>query len=594
MNEVLELLIPYTKRHKKEFLGLNISIISAAIAQALIPLKISSIIDNGLIHRNKQVLYSGFFILLLLTMMDFMSQMGQRLFSNRYSNGVIYDIRQDLYVALQYQEIEYYSSETIGQIMARSIEEVLALRELLTWGYRITGLLTFLFITSFIAMVGISLPLSLVFLLLPVLLYRYVTGSSQRNVKLFYDARVKYGDLNDSLAEDLTGIKTVKSFGRELEQIAIFNVKNQEFFDASMKTVKIRSSLQAGAIFLISIGLVILVFLGGILLDQNQLTPGEYVAFMLLVLQITVPGRFTGWIGIILQNAQSAAIRLNEIFNAPVAIQEKIDPQSLQNFSGNIKFENVSFKYPAAKNFANAHTLHEINLEIPAGQKVALLGPTGSGKSSLINLIPRFFDPIEGRVLVDGIDLKHISLKSLRGQIGIVHQEAFLFTLSLHDNIAFGRSNATREQVIEAAKAAQIHEYIMTLEDGYDTIVGERGVTLSGGQRQRVTIARTLLHNPKILIFDDSVSAVDPETEAKIQESLESASSSRTTIIISQRPSSLKYVDRIIVLDKGRIVQDGTHSELMKEDNIYKDFINAVETQIKFFDWSQKIEEPET
>ncbi|MHA2275475.1 MAG: ABC transporter ATP-binding protein [Candidatus Kariarchaeaceae archaeon] len=593
MREVVDLLWPYTMRHKLKFAALNLSILIAALSQTLIVVQIGRIIDGPVQNLDKTGLYQGFAIVVFSGLLDLLAGMGQRFASVKFSTSVIYDIRQDLYEALQYQELEYYSSETIGQIMARSIEEVLSLRDILTWGYRIALLLVLLFLNSFIVMIRISPQLSLVFLIIPIILFYIAITTSRDNVQLFYDARFKYGSMNEVLAENLSGIKTVKSFGREEEQIAIFNVKNQDFFDASIKTAKLRALLVSSMVFIISIAMMVLVIVGGGFVSNGTISAGEFVAFMLLVLQIAVPGRFTGWLGIIIQNTQSAALRLKEIFDAPDLLEEKPDADILSNIEGYIKFDNVYFKYPDILTEDVPDALHHVSFEIPKGQKVALLGPTGSGKTSLINILPRFYDPKEGEVLIDGINIKDVTLKSLRRNIGIVHQEAFLFTLSIHDNIAFGNIDATREEVIHASKAAQIHDFIESLEEGYDTIVGERGVTLSGGQRQRITIARTLLQNPKILIFDDSVSAVDPETEARIQESLEQASTQRTTIIISQRPSSLKYVDRIIVLDNGHIVQDGTHSDLLDQEGIYKDFLEAVETQIKFILWDDEEEEEE-
>lgn len=591
MKEVFDLLWPYTMRHKLKFLALNLTILVAAVSQTLIPLQISRIIDGPLVDKDRSALYNGFVIIVILAFIDLFASIGQRFASVKFSTSIIYDIRQDLYEALQYQELEYYSSETIGQIMSRSIEEVLSLREILTWGYRIALLLTLLFLNAFIIMLGISPVLSLVFLVIPVILFYIAIATAKDNVKLFYDARFKYGTMNEVLAENLSGIKTVKSFGREEEQIAAFNVKNQDFFDASIKTAKLRAMLVSSMVFIISFAMMILVIFGGGFVSNGTISAGEFVAFMLLTLQIAVPGRFTGWLGIIIQNTQSAALRLKEIFDAPNLLEEQPDAINLSDIDGVIKFDNVYFKYPNIHTDDVPDALHHVSFEIPMGQKVALLGPTGSGKTSLINILPRFYDPKEGGVYIDGINIKNVTLKSLRRNIGIVHQEAFLFTLTIHDNIAFGNTNATREEVVHAAKTAQIHEFIDTLGEGYDTIVGERGVTLSGGQRQRITIARTLLQNPKILIFDDSVSAVDPETEARIQESLENAATLRTTIIISQRPSSLRYVDRIIVLDNGHIVQDGTHSELIQQEGIYKEFLDAVETQIKFISWDDEEEE---
>ncbi|MHA2249340.1 MAG: ABC transporter ATP-binding protein [Candidatus Kariarchaeaceae archaeon] len=581
MSELLTLLRPHINRHKKYFILLNTSTVVAAASQVLIPLNVSHIVDSIIVEDpSKSVLITGFFIILGFAILDLFANMSQRFASVRFAQYIIYDIRQELYQTLQFQELEYYSKETVGQIMARSIEEVFSLRDILTWGYRIAMLLALLFVGSIIAMVNVSVQLSLVFFIIPIVMVYIVRKSSEKNLQYFYDARFSYGEMSQALAENLSGIHTVKSFGREQEQVAYFNTKNQDFYDKAMDTERIRATLAPGMIFVVSTALIFLVFTGGYFVSSGQITPGNFVAFMMLVLQIAIPGRFIGWLGISLQDANSAAIRLNEIFNAPELLEEKVDARDAREIGGAIRFESVTFDYPET-----SHTLHNIDLVIPAGQKVALLGPTGAGKSTLINLIPRFFDVTKGRILIDGTDVKNFTKRSLRSQIGIVHQEAFLFTLSLKDNIALGNPEASFDEVVEAATSAQIHDFIVTLEDGYDTIVGERGVTLSGGQRQRVTIARTLLQNPKILIFDDSVSAVDPETEAKIQNSLESASVERTTIVISQRPSSLKYVDRIIVLDKGHIVQDGTHEELKDQPGIYNLFLEAVESQIRFLDW---------
>ncbi len=588
MKEILSLLKPYVKRHKKYFFTLNTATLVSAISQTLIPLTISNIIDDALESDSRAVITNGFIIILFLGIIDLLSNMSQRFSSVRFAQHIMFDIRQDLYESLQYQELEFYSKESVGQIMSRTVEEVYSLRDILTWGYRIFLLVTFLFIASFFVMIQISIQLSAIFLIIPIIIMLIIKKSSKNNLQLFYDARFKYGELNEVLAENLSGIQTVKSFGREQEQIAIFNVKNQEFYETALKTVNVRATLMPGMIFIISFALISLVFIGGLFVSRDIISPGNFVAFMLLVLQIAIPGRFIGWFGIILQDANSAAIRLNEIFNAPELIKDKSDALIVEDINGEIRFEDVSFDYPQTP-----HTLHNIDLTIPPGQKVALLGPTGAGKSSLINLIPRFFDPTKGRITIDGIDIIDYNKQSLRSHIGIVHQEAFLFTLSILDNIAFGNPKASREDIVNAAKIAQIHDFIENLDDAYDTIVGERGVTLSGGQRQRITIARTLLQNPRILIFDDSVSAVDPETESKIQASLENAATDRTTIIISQRPSSLRYVDRIIILNKGHIVQDGTHTELKKQDGIYKQFLDAIKTQIQFMDWD-KSEEVDT
>ena len=554
---------------------------SAATAQTLIPLKISDIIDQTLADANKSSLLIGFIILLGFTLLDLLANMIQRRFTVKMSQNVIFDLRQDLFEVLQSHELEFYSKESVGQIMSRSIEEVYSMRELLTWGYRITALVTFLFIGSIISIMRFSWQLGLVFMIIPIIVVVLTTKTSARNKELFYGARFKFGELSEVLAENLSGIQTVKSFGAEDEQIQNFNIYNQEFYEASMKTAGVRARIIPGMIFLIASMMVGLVFLGGGMVAMGELTVGNFVAFMLLSLNIAIPGRFLGFIGILIQDGNSAAIRINEILQAPPFLDEDKSANDIDTISGKIEFDNVSFGYPNANN-----SLCNINFTINPGEKIALLGKTGSGKSSLINLLPRFFDPTEGRILIDDKDIKTaFTIHSLRKQIGIVHQESFLFTVSIHENIAFGCAGASREDVIKAAKAAQIHDFIETLEDGYDTIVGERGITLSGGQRQRVSIAQTIMTQPKILIFDDSVSAIDPKTESRIQEALQDSMEDRTTIIISQRPSSLQYVNKVFVLDEGRIIQSGTHDELMKIEGAYRDYITQVYENVKFMDW---------
>ncbi len=581
MRELLTLLKPYIKKHKLFFAGVNLASIGAATAQTLIPLKISEIIDITLEEASKSSLLIGFVILIGFTLLDLLANMIQRRFTVKMSQNVIFDLRQDLFEVLQGHELEFYSKESVGQIMSRSIEEVYSMRELLTWGYRITALVTFLFIGSIVSIMSISWQLGLVFLIIPIIVVVLTTKTSARNKELFYGARFKFGELSEVLAENLSGIQTVKSFGAEDEQIQNFNVYNQEFYDASMKTAGVRARIIPGMIFLIASMLVGLVFLGGGMVAMGDLTVGNFVAFMLLSLNIAIPGRFLGFIGILVQDGNSAAIRINEILQAPPFLDEGKSANDVDSIKGKIEFENVSFGYPGANN-----SLCNINFTINPGEKIALLGRTGSGKSSLINLLPRFFDPTEGRILIDEKDIKtEYTMRSLRKQIGIVHQESFLFTVSIHENIAFGCANASREDVINAAKAAQIHDFIETLDEGYDTIVGERGITLSGGQRQRVSIAQTLMTKPKILVFDDSVSAIDPKTEAKIQDALQESMEDRTTIIISQRPSSLQYVNKVFVLDNGRIIQSGTHDELMATEGAYKNYISQVYANVKFMDW---------
>ncbi len=434
-----------------------------------------------------------------------------------------------------------------------------------------------LFIGALISLLNTSLTLALVFLMIvPVILF--VLGySTKRNAEKFYKSQYEFGRVSETLAENFAGIKTVKSFGREFDEIERFNKVNQDFLDASLEVVKVRATLQPGMIFLLSLSLVILLFVGGAFTSLGIIDTGSFVAFMLLSLQIMVPGRFMGDLAIQLQTANTAARRLEEVLNAEKHLKEIPNAPDIRPETYSIEFDHVYFRYPKSKNYV----LKDISLKINEGERIALLGPTGSGKSTLINLIPRFFDPEKGVIKIGGCDIRRYSLKSVRDLVGIVHQDNFLFTLSIRDNIAFGKKDASFDEIVKAAKLAKAHDFIMEFPDGYDTIVGERGVTLSGGQRQRIAIARVLLANPPILIFDDSVSAVDPETEAILQKNINDHLGTKTMIIISQRPSSLKYVDRIVMLEKGQVVQDGRHEDLISQPGLYREFIDAIEQQVE-------------
>ena len=595
MKDFLRFIYPYALEHKKYFLFVNIAVIIQAIVEINIPLQIAVIIDTALdVEKNinpnnaKLIVINGFFILVLLALIEWFLNFIVRIASVYFSQGVMEGIRQTFFRKMQEQELEFYSKETIGQLMERTIDSVFQMQDILTWGWRITLLIAWLSIGTTIA-IFIEAPMLAIFFvfIFPIILW-VLRRSSNKNAQIFYNTRKKYGDLNEILAENLSGIRTVKSFGREFEQIKNFGERHVIYSNAASLEIKVRSHLRPGMLFLIYLGVIVLLFIGGAFTQLGVISAGKFVAFMLLVIQISVPGRFLGDLGIATQMADAASLRLGEVLNTTVTITDKPNALELQGINKEINFENVCFTYPNSK----VEVLHNINLTIKAGEKIALLGATGSGKSTLINLLPRFFDPTRGRILIDGIDIREYTKKSLREQIEIVHQDNFLFTMSIHDNIAFGSPEAPRQKIIEAGKIAQGHDFIIgELPDQYDSIVGERGVTLSGGQRQRVTIARAVLTNPDLLILDDAVSAVDPETEARLQNTLKEVAQTRTSIVISQRPSSLQFVNRIVVLDEGSIVQEGTHSDLVSKPGIYRDFVTTVENQVKFIDWEKDSEE---
>lgn len=532
-------------------------------------------------------IYVAFLILFALAVLDYIAQLGMRFTGVRFQRDVMESIRRDVFKKLHQQELEYYSKETVGQLMERTVDEVYQFQEILAWGVRIVATIIIVSAIVIAIMFFTSPILAFVFALTYPLLLYVLKKTSSKNAQIFYDTRLKFGNLSDVMAENLSGIKTVKSFGREKEQIDNFKTKNTDYIDSSNELVAVKSFLQPGMIAIYSVAVVTFMAAGGFFLGTNFILPGVFASFMLLILRLGQQTRFLGDLGIDLLMADSSSLRLNEVLKADLVLEDDSDSEVLTKMNGFIEFKNVSFTYPGN----DYKSLERINLKIKPGEKVALLGPTGSGKTTLVNLIPRFYDPTEGTVLIDNKDIRHLNRKSIRNFIQIVHQDNFLYTISLFENISFGKPEADLPEVIEYSKASQIHTFIDSLDKKYDTIVGERGVSLSGGQRQRTTIARGLLVKPTIIIFDDSVSAIDPETEAKIQETISQLDKDITLIVISQRPSSLKFVDRIIVLEDGMITQEGSHNELIQVDGLYRRFINSVKKQVKFIDWDESIQD---
>lgn len=584
----LKFIKPYVREHKRPFLLSNLFILLGACTQIGIPLYIQQVIDIIYPRQAQNEIFIAFIILVILAFIDYVANLGMRMTGVYFARNTIESIRRDVFRKLHQQELEYYDKESTGQLLARTMDDVFYLQDVLSWAWRIVATLIAISSGIIVVMFLTSPELALIFALTyPILLIVLKTISS-RNAQIFYDSRYKFGVMADTMAENLSGIKTVKSFGSEEQQINLFKSKNNDYIAKANEQVRVRSYLRPGMISLYSIAVVSFLFSGGLFLESNLISTGVFVSFMYLILKLTQQMRFLGFLGIDIMIADSSAKRLNEILQYPLVLEDEPDAIKLDSINGKIEFDNVSFKYIGN----DYYSLENVSLTINPGEKVALLGPTGSGKTTLVNLIPRFYDPTEGKILIDGIDIKTVTRQSLRDYIQIVHQDNFLYTVSLFENISFGKTESDLGEVIEYASASQIHKFIDSLDKKYETIVGERGVTLSGGQRQRTTIARGLLIKPKIIIFDDSVSAVDPDTEARIQETLSKIDEEITLIIISQRPSSLKYVDRIIVLDEGQVIQSGTHSELIKEENgLYSRFVNSVKKQVKFIDWDKSVSE---
>ena len=404
----------------------------------------------------------------------------------------------------------------------------------------------------------------LALLTMPLLAHRAtVFGSRYRPLSMALQEQLAV--LTTRLEQNLRGARIVKAFAQEDAEIERFEAENRRWFGLAADSAKLMAFNMPLLDLIANIATVIIIWLGGLQVIRGGMTIGELVAFLTYLAQLTGPIRRLGFVIPSIAMAGAASERIFEILDEETQVKEAEGAQPLGPVRGHLQFDEVSFSYARPHN-----VLREVSFEVQPGQVLALLGPTGSGKSSIINMIPRFYDPTEGRILLDGKDVRGATLQSLRSQIGIVLQESTLFATTIRENIAFGRPDAGEEEIIEAAQAAQAHEFIESFPEGYDTRVGERGATLSGGQRQRVAIARTLLTDPRILILDDATSSVDTQTEHLIQQALANLMQGRTSVIIAQRLSTVRLADQILILEKGRISAAGQHKDLLESSALYR------------------------
>jgi ATP-binding cassette, subfamily B, multidrug efflux pump len=478
----------------------------------------------------------------------------------------VYKLRNSLYEKLQFLSFRYYDNAKTGDLMSRLTADVEGFRFFLSFG--ISELIRFVLLIgiSFSVMFYYSISLTFVTLatlpFLAVVVYKFDKAVHPA----FRGIRKSFGKLNTKVQENISGINTVKSLSRESYEIGRFNDSNGEYKDKYLFTSDIWAKYFPLMEFLGNISVVLLLGYGGYLVMNGSLKPGELVAFYSLVWYIMWPIMNLGFVVNLFSQSKASGERLLEILEADAEIEDKDGAIETEKLSGEVQFSNVTLKYGNDENEA----LYDISFKARQGQTIGLIGSTGSGKTSITQLMTRFYEPVEGQVLIDGRDINDYSLRSLRSNIGIVLQESFLFSSSIKTNISYGKPDATMEEIVDAAKRAQAHSFIMELPDGYDTILGERGMGLSGGQKQRIAIARAICVNPSILILDDATSAVDMETEFKIQKALLEVMKGRTTFIIAHRISSLKHADEILVLENGSIAERGSHEQLIKNGGTYQ------------------------
>ncbi len=490
----------------------------------------------------------------------------ERIMMEWIGQRTIYDLRNSIYQHLQNLSFSFYDKAQTGQLMSRATADVEQLRRFISFGTMrlVSSFFTFVFVL--VTCLSMNWQLTILSLSTMPFLAWSVAMFSKHVRPRYRKIQQQMAELTTVLQENVTGVRVVRAFAQEEREIEKFRKKNWEYLEQNIITVRLWAFYFPLMNFITGAGTTLILWYGGRSVILGTMTIGQMLAFNALLMRLVAPVRMLGWLVNMYNQASAATSRIFEILDTKPDVQDRPGAKSMAAVKGHIRFEDVSFGYDG-----ESLVLKHLNIDARPGQRVALLGATGSGKSTVINLIPRFYDVSEGKVTVDGTDIRDVTIESLRKQIGIVLQETFLFSATIRENIAYGHTNATEAEIIAAAKAARIHDFIISLPEGYDSLVGERGVGLSGGQKQRIAIARALLMDPRILILDDSTSSVDTETEYLIQLALEELMQNRTTFVIAQRLSTVKNADQIIVLQDGAIAEQGTHEVLLEQGGIYRE-----------------------
>lgn len=517
---------------------------------------------------------------------------GQSYLAEYLSQRIAYDLRNDLYDRIQRLSFSFHDRSQTGQLMSRATTDVDVARMFLSMGLLRAAYTVVLFVVVLVLMVRLNLLLALIMLVSMPLVAARAVAVSRRVRPLSLTVQQKMGEYTAVLQENLIGVRAVKAFAREEEEHAKFQAANWAVREKNLEANRITAFNQPLMLFLLNASTAALLLFGGWAVIDGDITLGMLVAFLQYRVQLAAPVRLLGFISNLIARASSAGERIFEILDAESEVADRPGAITLAAVEGHVRFENVRFGYGGQEGGAPAAdaprarpggtatgsqlrsvrpVVDGIDIDAPPGETVAVLGATGSGKSTILNLLPRFYDVTGGRITIDGTDIRDVTVASLRANVGVVLQDVFLFSATVRDNIAYGRPDASVQELEAAARAARIHDFIMTLPDGYDTWVGERGVTLSGGQKQRVAIARTLLLDPRVLVLDDSTSSVDMETEFLIQQALREVMRGRTTFVIAHRLRTVRDADQILVLDRGRIVQRGRHTELVDQPGLYRD-----------------------
>ncbi|RKI85558.1 ABC transporter ATP-binding protein [bacterium 1xD42-87] len=569
--ELLKRFLPYYKKYWKIVVIDLLCAGLTTICELVLPMIIRFITNagmNDLASLTISVIIRLGVLYLCLRIVDTVANFYMAYTGHVMGTRIETDMRRDAYAHLQKLSDTYYNNTKVGQIMGRITNDLFDVTEFshhCPEEFFIAGIKA---VISFIILAQISVGLTLIIFVVVPIMAVTCTAINLRMREAFRKQRVQIGELNARIEDSLLGQKVVKAFTNEEKEKEKFERDNQNFFLIKKETYKFMAAFQTTTRAFDGLMYLVLLVAGGIFMVKGKIAPGDLVAYVMYVTTLIATIRRIIEFAEQFQRGMTGIERFVQIMDSDIEIFDEPGASVCVNPKGNISFRNVSFEYPDDHNVV----FRGLNLEIHQGEKIAIVGPSGGGKTTLCNLIPRFYDIDQGEILLDGKNIHGYTIKSLRQNIGMVQQDVYLFSGTVYENIAYGRENATRDEVVEAAKQAGAHEFIAALKDGYDTYVGERGVKLSGGQKQRISIARVFLKNPPILIMDEATSALDNESEFQVAKSLEALAKGRTTITIAHRLSSIRNSDRILVLTEEGIVEEGTHESLLAQNGIYHHF----------------------